>query len=185
MSDTDRRRKVALILLLTLFLSVACTSNRISVIENEGTIYFENLTSSIELIARAHPEGCFSSSCTRPLEQSGSVRIDTERFALHFETQFVLQRDIGGACTADCGGGGHIEFRIGDVERGVYTVWLGHKKLGQLEVPLRGSTQRYLEFSTGATATPLPPPTPTPAPTDPFAYPPPEPTIVPTAHTYP
>lgn len=172
MSRPGHFLKESLILLLVLVLSVACSpfSSRITVVENEGTIHFDNRQNSTELIALVQPEGCFSSSATQPLEQSGTVRVDTRQLTLRFETRFVLRRSLEGG-TLDCGGGGYIEFYIGDVEPGVYTIWLGSRRLGQLKVPPDLSSQPYFQFSTKATATPLPSPSPTPAPTDPLAYP--------------
>jgi hypothetical protein len=187
MSKTACLLSKGAILLLVAFLSLACTplSTRTVVVENRGTIYFDNLENSTTLRAHASPEGCFSSSCTLPLEQSGNVKIDPQSFTLHFETRFVLRQQLRGVCTADCGGGGSVAFEIGEVEPGVYTVWLGSKRLGQLQIPFQPAMQPYLEFSTEATATPLPSPTVRAAPTEPRAYPPPEPEINPKAYPFP
>lgn len=85
----------------------------------------------------------------------------------------------------DCGGGGSIEFRIGDIERGTYSIRLGDTQLGIIEVPPRPALRGTLEFSTEATATPLPPPAPTPTPTNPVDYPPPTPFVTSTPYVYP
>jgi hypothetical protein len=187
MSNADGFLKKGPLLLLVAILSVACSpfSSRTFVIENKGTIYFDNFENSTELRAHVSPEGCFGSSCTLPIEQSGHVKVDAQRRALHFESRFVLRQDLTGGCTQDCGGGGSVAFDIGDVEPGIYTVWLGSKRLGQLQVPPPPSTQHYFGFSTDATATPLPSPSPRPSPTDPRAYPPPKPEIKSTAFPYP
>jgi hypothetical protein len=119
-------------------------------IQNEGYLCFSEYADA--LLARGYfiPKGCFSSSCTRPIQQSIDIKVDTASFAIRFNTLFVVidpfaaQRLQRGsyACTEDCGGAGIIKFEIGDVERGNYTVWLGERNLGRISFPPETITGR-------------------------------------------
>jgi hypothetical protein len=133
--------------------------------ENQGSVCFQNYSNTIEVTASIHPEGCFSSSCIRPIQQVGTFTLDSSQRRLLFQSRFVLIDRFGDnihGCTADCGGGGRIEFDIGDLDRGTYSVWLGNLKLGDIEVPSRYSFQEgWICMSSKATVTPLPPLEPT------------------------
>jgi len=108
------------------------------VVQNEGYICFTEFDNSLEVRGYFTPRGCFSSSCRRPVQQTVDVQVDTTQFAIRFNTRFVVidpyaaQGALRGSyvCTDDCGGAGDIQFNIGDVERGTYSVWLGERNLG-------------------------------------------------------
>jgi hypothetical protein len=114
------------------------------IIENEGEVCFTGCPQCQELRAHFRPEGCFSSSCTRILEQFGEVTVDQSAFAIRFHTRFILDRRLPGqfGCTGDCGGGRSVEFDLGFLERGRYSVWLGDSKVGDLNVPPDTPTNR-------------------------------------------
>jgi hypothetical protein len=112
----------------------------VTILENAGQICFREFDPSThELRGAFRPKGCFSSSCTLPLEQKAEVQLDDRQFAIRFTTRFVLKdtaiRAPEAACTADCQGGGTANFKISSVKDGNYTIWLGDRKLGNLEVP--------------------------------------------------
>lgn len=113
------------------------------VVENQGQICFNESENSLEAWGVFKPKGCFSSGCTRPLQQKIDIRVDTTQFTIHFETRFTLIDPLAAKgfqkgsyeCSADCGGAGEIHFDLGDVERGSYAIWLGSRKLGQISFP--------------------------------------------------
>lgn len=112
-----------------------------TIIENAGQICFRAFDNSTkELRGVFSPTGCFSSSCTLPLEQRVDVKLDDSQFAIRFTTRFVLKDTTvrvpePRTCTADCNGGGTIDFKISGVKGGNYSVWLGNRELGSLEIP--------------------------------------------------
>ncbi len=124
------------------------------VIQNEGYICFHEFENSLEVRGYFNPKGCFSSSCTRPIQQTVDIKVDTTRFAIQFNTLFVLidpyavQGKPRGSyvCTEDCGGAGSVQFDIGDLERGTYSVWLGERNLGQISFPPDTITRRDICF---------------------------------------
>ncbi|GEM_PF-1947480 len=124
------------------------------VVENEGRICFHEFENSLEVQGYFVPRGCFSSSCTRPIQQTVHIQVDTAQFALRFNTRFVLidpyaaQGKTRGSyrCTEDCDGAGSIQFEIGDLERGTYSVWLGERNLGQISFPPDTITGRDICF---------------------------------------
>ena len=113
------------------------------VVQNEGYVCFDEFEDSLEVSGYFIPKGCFSSSCTRPVQQFVDIQVDTTQFVIRLSTRFVLVNPyaVQGmprgsyGCTADCGGAGSIRFEIGDVERGIYSVWLGERNLGQISFP--------------------------------------------------
>lgn len=123
----------------------------IIMLENRGIVCFQKLQPSdsrITVYIATHPDdGCFSSSCTEVLERKGDMQIDKKGFSIHFYSRFVV-RPIGydeltpetpgevPVCTADCGGAGFIWFEIEALPEGVYSIWLGEHKVGDLEVPI-------------------------------------------------
>lgn len=105
------------------------------ILENEGYICFEEYENSLEVRGFFIPKGCFSSTCTRPIQQDIGIQVDTTNMQFRFDTRFVLidpyaaSGKPGGSyeCSADCDGAGRIQFEIGDVDRGTYTIWLGER----------------------------------------------------------
>jgi hypothetical protein len=110
-------------------------------IENAGLICFKEYDALTKQLAGTfRPKGCFSSSCTSPLEQTVKAELNKSRGAIILNSKFVLLdltvRTPGApACTADCGGGGDIPFKFADVMTGTYTVILGDQEMGSMEVP--------------------------------------------------
>lgn len=105
------------------------------VIDNQGQICFKEIDKSTVVQGYFRPKGCFSSSCTRTLEQSLTTRVDPARFRIEFDARFALASTGDELCTDDCGGAGTALFDIGDVDSGVYSVWLGSDSLGVLDIP--------------------------------------------------
>ncbi len=145
------------------------------VIENEGKVCFEIYENSTEIQASLLPKGCYSSSCTSIVQQVGNMSVDQDRYRLQFQSRFVVNRTaLERRCTADCGGGGSITFRSGMVEKGMYTVWLGRTRVGELILPFTISSEQTQCFDTEHPATPIPTKgRVTPTPTYPYPYPPP------------
>lgn len=110
------------------------------VIENEGEVCFHGYDAAAsKLQGTFRPKGCFSSSCTRALEQTVDVTLDRSRSEIRFHTRFVLvdttvRTPEARSCTADCMGGGQIPFEIGDVSGQRYAVLLGDHSIGELQV---------------------------------------------------
>jgi hypothetical protein len=111
------------------------------IIENAGLICFKEYDAITGKMAGTFvPQGCFSSSCTRPLEQTVKADLDKGQGTIKFNTKFVLLdttvRTTGApACTADCSGGGEVSFQLANVMTGTYTVTLGDQTMGSLDVP--------------------------------------------------
>jgi hypothetical protein len=156
-------------LCLLLLVSCAAPSNGLfrrfstsageQVIEDEGVVCFSPFDNTVEVRGYYAPSGCFSSSCTRPIEESLTVRVDTDASRIQFDTRFVLTQPydpVVHGCTLDCDGAGSIQFEIGDIERGTYSVWIGREKLGEIDVPSRVPSGRdiCLESKQGQTAMP-------------------------------
>ena len=104
-------------------------------IENRGEICFKagdngNMTASVS------PEGCFSTTCTRQVQKVGIVTMDQGDFELKFETRFVLAEAsrFPLPCIDNCVGGGTIDFDLGMLEVGDYSVWHGEERVGTLMV---------------------------------------------------
>ncbi len=122
------------------------------VVENAGELCFQPpwqqtgafvaITKGSELAATISP-GCFSSSCTEVVEQTGVMRIDQVRHAFYFQSRFRLLADLGmdnsgqqvRTCTMDCGGGGSLVFNRIYFNEGIYSIWWGDKKVGEMSVP--------------------------------------------------
>lgn len=105
-----------------------------TVIEDGGEIHICYRGDSRELEAYV-TAGCYSSSCTHTADVDGSAEVE-QRSSIRFQTHFELWRDpMEKYCTADCGGGGSLTLRLGDLPAGTYTVWLGDKQVGVVEVP--------------------------------------------------
>ncbi len=123
-------------------------------IQNEGYICFREYDDALHVEGYFIPKGCFSSSCTRPIQQSVDIKVDTTRFTIRFNTLFVVIDPFAAqglergsyACTEDCAGAGIIKFVIGDVDRGTYAVWLGERNLGQISFPPDTITGRDICF---------------------------------------
>jgi hypothetical protein len=49
------------------------------------------------------------------------------QFGIEFHTSFLVETTLDVIRTMDCGGAGKMSFEIGDVEAGVYSIWIGNK----------------------------------------------------------
>ncbi|MBN1992989.1 MAG: hypothetical protein JW953_09825 [Anaerolineae bacterium] len=120
----------------------------VRIVENSGRICFESDTNAIYL-----PKGCYSSSCTRVVQQFGDVRVDEEAFTIHFNTKLVTIDPLENfwmrshPCTTDCIDVGVMEFYLAAMASGTYSIWLGEKKIGELNVPLEISRDNPLCFT--------------------------------------
>lgn len=105
-------------------------------VENAGQICLE--MAHLEVKGHFTPQGCFSSSCTQPLEQYIDVRVLLQEKKICFMTHFVLFDPNGPEphlCTDDCNGAGSFYFDIGNVDSGTYSIWLGESNLGTVIIP--------------------------------------------------
>ncbi len=176
------------------------------VIENEGDVCFRPLCEqcaefTVVVDPQNAPGGCWSSSCTEVLEQSGGVQFDVPASRIQVSSRFLV-RHIPGAldgtvgCTTDCSGAGRLAFEPGSLPDGRYSVWHGENEIGTLELGTNGMPRYEQCFQwpppeiptevpyTGPTMTPwpttVPSPTLTPGPRPTwFPYPEPGPTTDP------
>lgn len=104
-------------------------------VENRGEICFW-IDDEGDMIASVSPEGCFSPGCTHQAQKVGRVIVDKWNFKLSFETTFVLTETsrFPFPCIDDCSGGGTINFNLGMLDVGDYSVWLGNENIGKLMV---------------------------------------------------
>ncbi len=104
-------------------------------IENRGQICFR-IDDDGDMIASVSPEGCYSTSCTRQVQKVGKAIIDRQDFEIWVETSFVLAETsrFPLPCIDNCSGGGTIDFNLGMLDVGDYSVWLGDENFGQLMV---------------------------------------------------
>jgi hypothetical protein len=105
------------------------------IIENRGQICFR-LNDVGDMIASVSPEGCFSTSCTRQVQKVGTTIVDKRGFELRFDARFVLAETsrFPLPCIDNCFGGGTIDFNLGMLDVGDYSVWLGDENIGKLMV---------------------------------------------------
>ncbi|MCB9420981.1 MAG: hypothetical protein H6667_14360 [Ardenticatenaceae bacterium] len=115
------------------------------VVENSGEICFKNCERCRSLEATFTPSGCFSSACTRDLSHFGEVNVNEESFTIQFITRYEAFDPYGPqpeddergwhTCTTDCKHMNSIQFWIGVVPQGTYSIWLGDDHLGDIPVP--------------------------------------------------
>lgn len=111
----------------------ARAGSRHTTLENAGTACFQRGDEG--LTADFRPDfGCLSSSCTRRLEQTFTVVVDTGRREIAMTSRFTIATaDGSGPCTADCGGGGWAMAKLPDLPAGEYRVILGGEDIGGLD----------------------------------------------------
>lgn len=131
--------KRAVFLLVLLLLGCRAGSR---VVENTGFVCFKKMSQdSKSIYVDVRPPGCYSSSCTEVLEQSGDMAVDEKNRVIRFHSRFEF-RDISNVvetCTADCGGAGRLRFEVEALSPGEYEIWLGEERLGSLHMPLSRS----------------------------------------------
>jgi hypothetical protein len=88
------------------------------------------------IYAAVSPKGCYSTTCTRPILQSGTAVVDTQEYKIQLETRFVLVETsrFSLPCIDNCAGGGTVQFRLGDLIPNNYSVWFKGKKVGELMI---------------------------------------------------
>jgi hypothetical protein len=120
--------------------AVAPTSPAPRIVENAGEICFHTYnaeTGTLEGIF--YPEGCYSSSCTRILEQTAHATWNEQAREIHIESRFVLLDTTvrfpePRTCNADCGGGGEVSLVLEGLKGNSYRVVLGATTLGVLQL---------------------------------------------------
>ncbi len=157
--------------------------------ENQGSICFETIQGTTILEASISSGDCLPSNCTLTVQEVGSVNIDKDLYELKFQSRFIMIDPYWPkehSCFADCGGGGRVTLNIGSVEKGIYSVWLGDTKLGEILIPLSPARNGSICLTSKATGTPVSSPQPTLTPSPPVAYPIlPEPSSTPQGNQYP
>jgi hypothetical protein len=105
------------------------------VVENRGEMCFQ-IDDQGNMMASVKPEGCFSTTCTRPVQQVGKVMVDRRDFKIRFETRFVLAETsrFPLPCIENCAGGGRLDFNLGVLEVGDHSLWHGGIGIGKLKV---------------------------------------------------
>lgn len=118
--------------------AITVTSSQPLLIQDAGRICFYTYDAAIgKLEGKFQPRGCYSSSCTRILEQSMTTSVDEQTGALRLKSTFVLlnTRVISPEhreCTADCDGGGAAPVVFERLTGERYTVFLGTESLGEI-----------------------------------------------------
>ena len=88
------------------------------------------------IYAAVSPEGCYSTTCTRPKLQAGTAIVDRQARKIQLETRFVLVESsrFPLPCTENCAGGGTVQFKLGDLIPYDYEVWFRDERVGTLMV---------------------------------------------------
>jgi hypothetical protein len=82
------------------------------------------------------PKGCYSTTCTAPKLQAGTAVLDLQNNTIHLETRFVLAKTprFPLPCAENCGGGGAVQFKLGQLIPNEYGVWFRDQRVGNLQV---------------------------------------------------
>ena len=96
------------------------------------------------LYASVSPQGCYSTSCTRPKLQTGTAIVDVQNRTIQFETHFVLVQTsrFPFPCVDNCSGGGSVQFKLDPVIPNDYEVWFGDLKVGEVNIISGRTTPR-------------------------------------------
>jgi hypothetical protein len=88
------------------------------------------------IYAAVSPKGCYSTTCTRPVLQSGTAVVDARAYKIQLETRFLLVETsrFPLPCIENCAGGGTVQFRLGDLMPNNYGVWFKEQEVGELMV---------------------------------------------------
>lgn len=86
--------------------------------------------------AAISPKGCFSTTCTKPILQSGTAIVNVQKNEIQLESRFVLVETsrFPLPCTDNCAGGGTVQFNLGDLIPNNYDVWFRDEKVGELKI---------------------------------------------------
>ena len=63
------------------------------------------------------------------------MKLDSDLSRFTFHASFLIERTPARSFTGDCEGGGEMSFELGDVEAGVYSIWIGDEEVGKLHIP--------------------------------------------------
>lgn len=116
------------------------------IVENSGQVCFYTYRGdSGTLEGKFYPRGCYSSSCTRVLEQNATATADERAHTIHLKSRFVLLDTTvyfpePRSCSADCNGGGEVSLVLQQLTGERYEVFLGAETLGILN-PSEVNTQ--------------------------------------------
>lgn len=132
---TNRAAALLYIVVLPLLLAACARPEPGSVIDNKGEICFRTDEAG-HMRASISPEGCYSTNCTRQVQKVGSVVLDRRNFEIRFDAHFTLaeEKSFLIPCIDNCLGGGTIDFDLGILDVGLYSVWLGDRTIGELSV---------------------------------------------------
>ncbi|MCJ7535791.1 MAG: hypothetical protein MUO57_09690 [Anaerolineales bacterium] len=110
-------------------------STQQGIIEDWGTMCFW-YDDQGSMQAEVSPQGCYSSTCTRPVSQTGTVVIEQDKYQIRFESKFVLTETsrFPLPCTENCSGGGSVNFDLGVLQVGEYGVWFKDEEVGNLNI---------------------------------------------------
>ena len=105
------------------------------IIEDWGTMCFR-YDDQGSMQAEVSPRGCYSSTCTRLISQTGTVVIEQDKFQIRIESRFVLTETsrFPLLCTENCSGGGSVNFDLGVLQVGEYGVWFKDEEVGNLNI---------------------------------------------------
>jgi hypothetical protein len=109
-------------------------------IEDAGQVCFMGGPNSVAVRGSFAPRGCYSTSASRPLEQTLSLKVDPDQLRIEFHTSFLIETMLGVIQTTDCSSEGTISFNVGEVDAGVYSIWIGNRNVGKLSLPSTGGT---------------------------------------------
>jgi hypothetical protein len=88
------------------------------------------------LYASVSPQGCYSTTCTRPTLQTGTAIVDVQNRKIQLETRFVLVQTsrFPLPCIDNCAGGGLVQFKLAPLMPNDYEVWFGDLKVGEVHI---------------------------------------------------
>jgi hypothetical protein len=73
------------------------------------------------------------------------MQVDQEKHLIQFVARFTARSIFHDplpagcdfrVCTADCNGAGRLYFDLEDLSAGLYTIYLGDEKAGELQIPM-------------------------------------------------
>jgi hypothetical protein len=105
------------------------------IVEDYGSICFW-YDDQGSMQASVSPKGCYSTTCTRQVSQTGSGMLDQDSFQIHIDSRFALAETSRWPlpCTENCSGGGTVNFELGPLKVGQYQVWFGDELAGEFNV---------------------------------------------------
>lgn len=88
------------------------------------------------MFANISPLGCYSSTCTLPISQTGTALLDQDQYQIHLDSRFVLTETsrFPLPCIDNCAGGGSVYLDLGELQVGKYAVFFKGEPVGDLNV---------------------------------------------------